>query len=110
MNEDEQLQEQIADIGSRYLQRTLGELVALRDCLDGARQGSMDALKQLGQMAHKIHGSGAMFGFDAVSERASAIERLARSTCTEPTLDTLAVCIDELEEEVHRQVQRREIR
>jgi HPt (histidine-containing phosphotransfer) domain-containing protein len=77
MGDDDQLQNQIADIGVRFLKRTIGEVAQLREFLDSARAGSLDSLKQLERLGHKIHGSGAMFGFDELSERASEIERLA---------------------------------
>lgn len=77
MGEEDQLQKQIADIGVRFLKRTIGEISQLRECLENARGGSLDSLKQLERLAHKINGSAAMFGFDELSERASEIERLA---------------------------------
>lgn len=76
-NEENRLQQQIADIGTRYLRRTLGELAQLHTHLEQARSGAADAVKEIERMAHKIHGSGAMFGFDAVSERADLLERVA---------------------------------
>ncbi len=103
MNEDDKLQQQIADIGARYLKRTLGELEELRALLQAAQGGSDDALLQLGRMAHKIHGSGAMFGFDAVSERAYDIELRAREKRTGSMIDSIAAKLAALEEEVRRQ-------
>ena len=88
MQDDEKLRQQIADIAVRYIKRTQGELGQLRDSLAAIRAGDSDALKQLERLAHKIHGSGAMFGFDAISDRAYEIEKLAGSGQTDP--DTLA--------------------
>lgn len=76
-NDGDKLQQQIADIGMRYLRRTLGEMAQLRTHLEQARSGTADAVREIERMAHKIHGSGAMFGFDAVSERADQLERIA---------------------------------
>lgn len=76
---DETLQQQIAGIGARYLKRTVGEVVQLRESLARACDGEPGAMKELAQLAHKIHGSGAMFGFESLSERAHEIERLAAS-------------------------------
>ena len=79
MQDDEKLRQQIADIAVRYIRRTQGELVQLREMLAAIRAGDVDAQKQLERLAHKIHGSGAMFGFDTISERAHEIERLSGS-------------------------------
>jgi HPt (histidine-containing phosphotransfer) domain-containing protein len=76
MNEEEKLQAQIQDIGNRYLQRTLGELPRLRELLQQARAGDAEALAQSGRIVHKVHGSGAMFGFDAISDQARELEVL----------------------------------
>jgi len=101
MRDDEKLQQHIADIGTRYLKRTLGELAQLRDCLQEIRNGSGAAIQELARFAHKIHGSGAMFGFDAISERADELERLANfQNATPEGVDKLEACIAALEQEV----------
>lgn len=107
MNEDDKLQQHIADIGSRYLKRTLGEIDQLRALLQDAQAGADDALVRVGQIAHKIHGSGAMFGFDAVSERAYEIEQLARGGRDNATLERIQTGVAALAEEVRKQAQLR---
>ena len=107
---DEKLQQQIADIGTRYLKRTVGELEQLRDCLVKVRQGEHEAMKTLAQLGHRIHGSGAMFGFELLSERAHEIERLAASGNVEAdTLLRLQTSISALEDELNTQVRSRSI-
>ncbi|MGH6610906.1 MAG: Hpt domain-containing protein [Burkholderiaceae bacterium] len=81
MDDRDKLQQQMLEIGNRYLSRTLGELASLHDLMDKVR-GGLDSeraacLKDIERMAHKIYGSGAMFGFDEVSERAREVELLA---------------------------------
>ena len=101
MGEEDKFQEQIADIGVRFLKRTLGEIAQLSGCLQSVRDGSVDSLKQLERLAHKIHGSGAMFGFDELSERASEIERLAATGCYDSTsLDRIEEALRVLEVQV----------
>lgn len=103
-DEEQRLQRQIADIGTRYLVRTLGELPQLRALLCDARDGTPDALKSLERMAHKIHGSGAMFGFEEISERAEDLERLAAAGSGDPEhLQQLEASIGALEAEVNKQ-------
>ena len=103
MHEEDKLQKQIADIGLRYLKRTMGELYQLRECLQGVRDASPEALKQLERLAHKIHGSGAMFGFDELSERASDIERLASTGRADSgSLDLIEASLRALELQVQK--------
>jgi HPt (histidine-containing phosphotransfer) domain-containing protein len=79
MSDDENLQRQLGDIGLRYLKRTLGEIGALRDHLQNLQQGQLGALKEIELLSHKIHGSGAMFGFDGMSLHARQIEMASAS-------------------------------
>lgn len=67
---------QLQDIGERYLRRTLREAEQLQELASKGIAGDAACAKQTEQLAHKIHGSGAMFGFYEVSECAGQIERL----------------------------------
>jgi HPt (histidine-containing phosphotransfer) domain-containing protein len=107
MQDDEKLRQQIADIAVRYIKRTESELGQLRESFLAIRAGDAGALQQLGRLAHKIHGSGAMFGFDAISERASEIERLAGLGLSDPdTLTKIEQSLLGLEAEVTSQAKR----
>jgi HPt (histidine-containing phosphotransfer) domain-containing protein len=76
-HEEERLRQQMASIGARYLTRTLGELTRIGELLAQVTGGSSTAPKELQHAAHKIHGSGAMFGFHELSERAREVEHIA---------------------------------
>lgn len=76
---EEKIQQQLGEIGLRYLKRTLGEIGTLRELLAGLRAGEASRLKEIEHLSHKIHGSGAMFGFDALSDQAREIELIAGS-------------------------------
>src|ERR1700685_4462536 len=68
----------IAELAAKFLVRTRAEAIVLRELLERARQGdSTVVMSQLEHLAHRIHGTGATFGFDAVSECAAEIEHLA---------------------------------
>lgn len=71
-----QLREQVKVLGEKFLIRTAGQIVTLREQVVRLREGHPDALPVIQEMIHKIHGSGAMFGFGDLSERAGEIERL----------------------------------
>jgi chemotaxis protein histidine kinase CheA len=59
------------------LARTRGEVVVLRELLERAKLGDSTVMEQLEHLAHRIHGTGATFGFAAVSECGAEIEHLA---------------------------------
>ena len=92
---DDRLKEHMAEIGTRYLRRTVGELGRLEQLLAGI-EVDPTSVKDLEQLAHKIYGSGAMFGFEAISARAHEVEVLAASGGRE----RLAGCVRALEAEV----------
>ena len=103
----DELQQKIADIAGRYIQRTAGEIGGLRDLIVQARAGNVGALKDIEHLAHKIYGSGAMFGFEAVSERARALELIAKETADPAMLDKLQQHADALERQVQDAVRAR---
>lgn len=101
MNERDKMQQQMAEIGARFIKRTLGELDQLRELLERARTGSAESVKEIERVSHKIAGSGAMFGFDAVSERAQELEIFAEGSPNEPvSLQRLSEHIAALDAEV----------
>ena len=107
MSEDDRVrQEQIAAIGARYLQRTLAELPHLRELCahlddDASAAAPGGVLQEIERMAHKIYGSGAMFGFEAISERARQAELLAIDRATDvQSVSRLRDCIAALDAEV----------
>jgi HPt (histidine-containing phosphotransfer) domain-containing protein len=96
MADQDKLQQQLDEIGVRYLKRTLGEMGLLRDLAQKARAGESQCLKDIEQLSHKIHGSGAMFGFDDLSRRAREIELAATETGAPDLHDRLERHIAEL--------------
>lgn len=106
----DELQQKIADIGGRYIQRTAGEIAGLRDLIGKARAGSAAALKDVEHLAHKIYGSGAMFGFEAVSERAHELELTAKDVTNPGVFDKLQLHADELEQQVQAALRARGLR
>ena len=100
MDERDELQQKIADIAGRYIQRTAGELAGLRELIDKVRAGNATAVKEIEQLAHKIYGSGSMFGFEAVSEQARELELAAKGTPDARMLEKLQKYADALEVQV----------
>ena len=100
MDERDELQQKIADIGGRYIQRTAGEIAGLRDLIAKARAGSAAASKDIEHLAHKIYGSGSMFGFEAVSEQARELELAAKDAVNPQMVDRLQTLADALEARV----------
>jgi len=100
MDERDELQQKIADIGGRYIQRTAREVAGLREMIAKASAGNAAALKDIEHLAHKIYGSGAMFGFETVSEHARALELAARDATDPSMVDKLQEHADRLEQTV----------
>jgi HPt (histidine-containing phosphotransfer) domain-containing protein len=100
MDERDELQQKIADIAGRYIQRTAGELGGLRELIAKVRAGNTDAAKEVEQLAHKIYGSGSMFGFEAVSEQARELELAAKDAVNPQMVDRLQTLADALEARV----------
>jgi HPt (histidine-containing phosphotransfer) domain-containing protein len=73
---ERQLREQVAALGVKFLQRTQDQTTALRELLAGLATGDESVLPRMQELSHKIHGSGAMFGFEEVSRYAGEIEQL----------------------------------
>ena len=102
----EQLQQQMAEICNRYLRRTFGELTRLRELVSTLESGAAALWEELEHLSHRIHGSGAMFGFDAVSEEARHIELIAARRSLEGTvrqeLDERVVTLERMVHEAAR--------
>ena len=100
MDERDELQQKIADIAGRYIQRTAGELAGLHELIAKVREGNTAVVKEIEQLAHKIYGSGSMFGFEAVSEQARELEVAARDTANPQMVERLQTLADALEAQV----------
>jgi HPt (histidine-containing phosphotransfer) domain-containing protein len=100
MEERNELQQKIAGLGDRYIRRTAGELAGLRDLIGNALLGNARALKDIEQLAHKIYGSGSMFGFEAVSEQARLLELAAMDASDPAVLDKVQQHAAGLEQQV----------
>jgi HPt (histidine-containing phosphotransfer) domain-containing protein len=103
------IRHKVSELGEKFLRRTRSEAVALRVLLGRSQDGDTTVLPELASMAHKIHGSGAVFGFQALSEYAGEIEYLAERLVTAedaPDVHTgqrlrrLAECIERLAQAV----------
>lgn len=74
MPDRDALQAQLSALSAQFLERTRGHVDLLKSLLERIGRGDAAALLELRAVAHKIHGSGAMFGFAAISEPAGEIE------------------------------------
>jgi HPt (histidine-containing phosphotransfer) domain-containing protein len=100
MDEHDELQQKIADIANRYIQRTLGELTSLRELVEQLRGGNPGAIKDIEHLAHKIYGSGSMFGFEAVSEQARELELAAKDSADPKLLERVEMYATSLQQQV----------
>jgi HPt (histidine-containing phosphotransfer) domain-containing protein len=108
VSDQEQLRSKLSEIGLRYISRTLGEIDQLRAFSEAAAKGSTESLRDLGTLAHRIRGSGAMFGYHAISKCAEAIELLAnRESLAASEVPTLRALVEELADQVKQAAQER---
>jgi CheY-like chemotaxis protein len=104
------VQQHVVQLGDRFLQRTRDETVILHTLAEHAHNGDPVVIEQMERMAHKIHGTGSMFGYAAVSVCAAALESLVeevrlrepeRGAAIEPqVLQNLIACTDRLAQAV----------
>ena len=81
-----ELRDQVRTLGDKFLLRTAGQIPQLQTELERvATSGDRDALRTLQEIVHKIHGSGAMFGFDRISDLAGELEGLALAPNGQPS-------------------------
>ena len=105
MTDEAQLNAGLAQLREKFLARTRGEMAAIRAQAEAIRGGDAGAFATLEQLAHRIYGTGATLGFDALSGCAGKIERLAeaakKAAAVDPqTLLRLESYLGELEEQL----------
>ncbi len=71
----------MAELATKFVDRTTRELVTLRTAV--ARDGS-ESFEEIGHLAHRMAGTGATLGFDALAEHALRIEVIADSRKASP--------------------------
>jgi CheY-like chemotaxis protein len=70
------VQVQVGEIANRFLARTKGDALRLRELLGRAQRWDADLVADMERLAHSIHGGGAVFGFAHISASAGMIEGL----------------------------------
>src|SRR5580698_9141390 len=73
------MRDKIALLAERFLQRCANDMASGRELLDKLRGGNAGAFKDMENLAHRIVGTGASLGFESLSTRAVAVERLAEA-------------------------------
>ncbi len=91
MSNEEEMRRKFVAIGARYLARTATEIGDLQKLVTRLQAGDVATLKEIEILAHRIRGSGAVFGFTKLSDAAGVIEMLAvdsaptdRLVCEQP--------------------------
>jgi HPt (histidine-containing phosphotransfer) domain-containing protein len=93
---ESELREQLRILAGKFLQRTAVQIGQLRTELDRlAGTGDPEALRVILEITHKIHGSGAMFGFERISAVAGELQALSTRR-DEPAPATLMALTAEL--------------
>jgi len=66
----------IAELAAKFVERTRGDLRTMRADLEKAGAGDANALAEIRHLAHRMAGTGATLGFDALGERAAGTEAI----------------------------------
>jgi HPt (histidine-containing phosphotransfer) domain-containing protein len=72
---EQEMRQQVKALAERFLKRTIDQVSSLRAELTRVSTGDTAALQAIQDVAHKIHGSGAVFGFPRTSDCAEELER-----------------------------------
>jgi hypothetical protein len=89
MSNDTDMRRKMAEIGARYLARTANEIGDLQRMVAQLPTGGNATLKEIEILAHRIRGSGAVFGFGTLSDVAGDIEMLAVDSASTTRDDAL---------------------
>jgi HPt (histidine-containing phosphotransfer) domain-containing protein len=85
------MRERIKQLAGEFLQRCSRDVMSLRALLarfsNGDSKSDATVLEELEHLAHRICGTGASLGFESLSTRAAAIERLAEGQARSVTAD-----------------------
>ena len=88
---DVRTQKRLDDIGTRFIRGTVDRLADLQSLAARIHDGDHAGLAELENLAHQLHGSAAMFRFDAVSAKAGKINALLKSFEANPGTWNLAL-------------------
>src|SRR5690348_15934689 len=66
---------QVKVLAGKFLQRTAGQILLFEEQVARLAEGDRSVLPAIAEVAHKIHGSGAVFGFTALSDCAGSLEQ-----------------------------------
>jgi len=66
----------MAELAARFIERSIGDLRKMRDDLAKLDAGDASALAEIRHLAHRMAGTGATLGFQALGEHAAGTEAL----------------------------------
>ncbi len=97
----------MAELREKFIDRTQGELRTMRESFAALEAGDSAALGTIVHLAHRMTGTGATLGLEALSDRAQEIEKLGEahapgSLPAASSLSRLAAAIDALATELER--------
>lgn len=67
----------MAELAAKFLDRTEGDIAAMRDALGRMALGDASAVGEIRHLAHRMVGTGATLGFESLSDGAQVLEKLA---------------------------------
>jgi HPt (histidine-containing phosphotransfer) domain-containing protein len=77
MSDNNNLSLRTSELARKYLERTSAEVDELRQLIAQVPRGDEHTYRNIEILVHRIRGSGALFGFELISDAALGIESLA---------------------------------
>src|SRR4051812_14562584 len=101
----------LAELGAKFIERTRGDLRTMRAALEKTGAGDTSGLAEIRHLAHRMAGTGATLGFEALGERAARTEAIIESLpagtpCDARTLERLVAEIGALEAQLADEARR----
>jgi HPt (histidine-containing phosphotransfer) domain-containing protein len=66
----------LAELAAKFIDRSMSDLRKMRDDLEKLHSGDLSALAEIRHLAHRMAGTGATLGFEALGERAARTEAI----------------------------------
>ena len=94
----------MVELKEKFIERTRGEVTTMRGSFESLRGGDPAALGVIVHLAHRMAGTGATLGLDALGDRAQELEKLGEAqppgAVGEPALSRIGAAIEALAAEL----------
>jgi HPt (histidine-containing phosphotransfer) domain-containing protein len=83
--------ERMAELAVKFIERSRGEMAVIRSRLAALGADDSGALAEIRNLAHRMCGTGATLGFEALADRAHDVEKMCIALADRAALDAAAL-------------------